>query len=93
MKKILLLASLFAVSSLVAADGAALYSKCAGCHGEKGEKAQYAKLQGLSKADVVSKLTDYKAGNGGAKKAMMVPQAKSLDDEAISTLADYISKF
>lgn len=93
MKKFLLLSSLVVVSSLVAADGAALYSKCVSCHGEKGEKTQFAKIQGLTKEDIATKLKGYRDGNGGAKKAMMVPQAKGLDEAAITTLADYISKF
>lgn len=93
MKKVILLASFAAVSSLVAADGAALYSKCVSCHGEKGEKTQFMKLQGLSKEDVASKLKAYQAGNGGAKKAMMIPQAKSLDEQSIVAISEYISKF
>ena len=93
MKKVLLLVSLVAVSSLVAADGAALYKKCVGCHGDKGEKTQFTKLQGLSKENIIEKIKGYQSGNGGMKKAMMIPQVKTLDESSITALAEYISKF
>ncbi len=93
MKKIVLTLGLMCASSLLAADGAALYKKCAGCHGANGEKANFAKLQGLTKDAVVSKLTGYQNGQGGAKKGMMIPQAKSLSAEQIDALATLISKF
>ncbi len=93
MKKTLLALAFMSVTSLLASDAAATFKKCAGCHGEKGEKSNFAKLQGLSKDDVVAKLNGYKNGQGGAKKGMMIPQAKSLNDMQITALADLISKF
>ena len=93
MKKVLIAVGFLGLTSLFAADGESIYKKCAGCHGAKGEKTNFAKLQGLSKADVVSKLNGYKKGTGGAKKAMMIPQAKSLNDAQIEALATYISSF
>lgn len=93
MKKFLFLVGVVGLTSLFAADGAAIYKKCAGCHGAKGEKTNFAKLQGLSKEDVVAKLNGYKKGTGGAKKAMMIPQAKSLNDAQIEALSTYISSF
>lgn len=93
MKKIILFASIVAVSSLVAADGSTLYKKCMGCHGAKGEKTQFVKIQGLSKEDVIAKLKNYQAGKGGAKKAMMLGQVKTLDENKMTALAEYISSF
>lgn len=93
MKKILLTLGLLSITSLFAADGASIYGKCASCHGASGEKANFAKLQGLSKDDIVAKLTGYQNGQGGAKKAMMIPQVKSLSAEDIDAVATYISKF
>ena len=47
MKKIAI-AMLFAGSTLLMADGAAAYAKCAGCHGANGEKAALGKSAILS---------------------------------------------
>lgn len=93
MKRMMLLFGLFFVSSLFAVDATTLYKKCAGCHGLKGEKTNFAKIQGLSKGDVVAKLKGYQKGQGGAKKAMMSAQVKSLDSGQIEALAQYISTF
>lgn len=93
MKKVLLAFAFASVSSLMAADGAALYKKCAGCHGANGEKTNFAKIQGLSKDDVVAKLNGYKNGQGGPKKGMMIGQVKSLSADQIDALASVISKF
>ena len=92
MKRIAILLSLAFTTSLMA-DGAAIYKKCAGCHGASGEKTNFAKLQGLSKADVVAKLQGYQSGQGGAKKAMMIPQAKGLSADQIDAVAAHISQF
>lgn len=93
MRKAVLSLAFMCTTSLLAADGASLYKKCAGCHGIKGEKTNFAKLQGLSKDDVVSKLNAYKNGQGGVKKGMMIPQVKSLDTKQIDALATLISNF
>ncbi len=93
MKKVVLTLAFACATSLLAADGASLYKKCAGCHGVNGEKTNFAKIQGLSKDTVVSKLNGYKNGQGGAKKGMMIPQVKSLNAEQIDALATVISKF
>jgi len=64
MKK-LAIAMLFAGSTLLMADGAALYAKCVGCHGQNGEKAALGKsavITGQDAAKTVEQLNGYKAG-------------------------------
>lgn len=69
-------------------------AKCASCHGEMGEGlAGNPKLAGLSKADIQSRLTDYRAGKQmGPKTAIMAAMAKPLTDEQISELATYVGE-
>jgi cytochrome c len=78
------------------ADGAALYAKCAGCHGADGTKKALGTglpLKGLSAADVSKALSGYRAKSfGGEKKAIMESQAQALSPEDIEALAAYISK-
>ncbi|WP_456451955.1 c-type cytochrome [Hydrogenimonas sp.] len=79
-----------------AIDAATLYTKCAGCHGMKGEKhalGQSNIIGGQSKAELVEKIEGYKKGTyGGAMKGLMAGQVKNLTPEEIDALADYISK-
>ena len=95
MKK-LTLALLFAgVSALMAADGAALYKKCAGCHGPKGEKKALGKsavIQGWDVAKVEEALKGYKAGtlNKHGMGGLMKGQVASMSDEDIKAVAEYI---
>jgi len=78
------------------ADGATLFTKCAGCHGAKGEKHALGKsniIAGQSKADLMKKIHGYQTGSyGGAMKGLMASQVKGLNDAEIDALADYISK-
>ncbi|RUM72349.1 MAG: cytochrome c [Sulfurovum sp.] len=96
MKKIAI-AMLFAGSTLVmAADGAALFAKCAGCHGQNGEKSALGKsaiIKGLDAATVEKDIQGYKAGtlNKHGMGALMKGQVASLSDEDIKALAQYIS--
>ena len=93
MKKIVLGLTLTA-GMLMASDGAALYGKCAACHGKDGKNAAVSGVAiGGEAADAVAKkLHGYKDGSfGGAKKAMMAPQVASLSDDDIKALADYIA--
>lgn len=97
MKKTFLAVTAFAaLSTSLMADGAALYTKCASCHGASGEKAALGKskvIKDMSKAEIVAALKGYKDGSyGGAQKGMMAGQVKSLDDAAIQALADHIGK-
>ncbi|MGE4292935.1 MAG: cytochrome c [Desulfovibrio sp.] len=76
-------------------DGATLYTRCKGCHGADGSKAQDGMvIKGMSSADLEKAMLGYKAGTfGGAKKAIMVSQMSRLSDEDIKTLADYMAGF
>jgi cytochrome c553 len=79
-----------------AIDVAALYTKCAGCHGMKGEKhalGQSNIIAGQSKEELIKKIEGYKNGTyGGAMKGLMAGQVKNLTPEEIDALATYISK-
>ncbi len=76
-------------------DGHDLFAaKCASCHGATGEGlADNPKLAGLTKADIQSRLTDYRAGKQmGPKTAVMAAMAKPLSDEQIAALATYVGE-
>ncbi len=86
-----------AVSKPAGVDAEALYkSKCAGCHGAKGEKYALGKsniIAGQPEEELLKKLDGYKNGTyGGAMKSIMASQVTSLDDEQKRALAEYISK-
>jgi len=95
MKKIALLMATLFVTSLVAADGASLYKKCAGCHGAKAEKKALNKsqvIQGWDKDKVVSALKGYKDGSyGGAMKGLMKGQVATYSDADIEKVAAHIA--
>jgi cytochrome c553 len=95
MKKIAI-AMLFAGSTLLMADGAATFAKCAGCHGQKAEKAALGKsavIQGMDAAKLEELIKGYKAGtlNQHGMGALMNGQVKSLSDAQIKEVAEYIS--
>jgi cytochrome c553 len=95
MKKIAI-AMLFAGSTLLMADGAALFAKCAGCHGQKGEKAALGKsaiIAGQDAAKTVEQLKGYKAGTLSqySMGALMKGQVASMSDDDIKAVADYIA--
>jgi cytochrome c553 len=95
MKKIAI-AMLFAGSTLLMADGAALFAKCAGCHGQKGEKPALGKsavIAGQDAAKTVEQLNAYKAGtlNQYGMGKLMNGQVKSMSEDDIKTVADYIA--
>ncbi len=95
MKKVTLALMLAGAASLVMADGAALYKKCAGCHGAKGEKKALGKsavIGGMDVATLVEDLKQYKAGkrNAHGMGMMMKSQVQSLSDADIQALAEYI---
>ncbi len=99
MKKLAVVLSLALTLSFAAAasaaDGKALYAKCAGCHGADGAKSVMSKpLKGLGADAVAKALEGYKAKKfGGAKKAVMEGQAASLSADDIKALAAYVGKF
>ena len=95
MKKIVL-ALLVASVSLMAADGAAAYKKCASCHGAKGEKKALNKseiIAGWDAAKTEEALNGYKAGtrNVHGMGAMMKGQVASYDAATIKAVSAYIA--
>ena len=95
MKK-LAIAMLFAGSTLLMADGAALYAKCVGCHGANGEKAALGKsavITGQDAAKTVEQLKGYKAGtlNKAGMGGLMKGQVASMSDADIQAVADHIA--
>jgi cytochrome c553 len=95
MKKIVL-AMTIAGTTLLMADGAALYAKCAGCHGADGKTKALGKsapIAGRAAADVVKDLEGYKAGtlNKNGMGGVMKGQA-NMSPEDMKAVAEYISK-
>ena len=94
MKKIILGLTLIS-TMMLAADGAALYNKCAGCHGSQGEKKALGKskvINEMSKEDLVTALKGYKDGSyGGPMKGLMKGQVAKLNDADIEALASHIT--
>ena len=94
MKKVLLTLSLLS-SLMMAADGAALYKKCASCHGASGEKKALGKSQVISQMsteELTTALTGYKDGSYGASmKALMKSQVANLSNDDITALAEHIT--
>ena len=88
MKKIILLTavSLFAASSAMAADGAALFKSkmCGACHGAGKKGGDLAGCK-LDKGAIVKYMKDPKAAN---PKATMMPIKGS--DEELNAIADYV---
>ncbi|MRJ01837.1 MAG: c-type cytochrome [Epsilonproteobacteria bacterium] len=84
-------------TTLMAADGAALYKKCAGCHGAHGEKKALGKsaiIKDMTKDEVYKALQDYKAGkrNTHGMGALMKGQVANMSDADMKAIADYIGK-
>lgn len=94
MKKIALAVLVMGATSLMAADGAALYKKCISCHGAKAEKKALGKSQvikGWPAAKSVEAMKGYKAGTyGGAMKALMKGQVASYSDADLEAVSKYI---
>jgi len=96
MKKVAI-AMLFAGSTLLMADGAALYAKCAGCHGKDGKTKALGKsapIAGMDAAAVAKDLEGYKAGttNKNGMGGVMKGQVATYTPEQIKEVAEYISK-
>ncbi len=94
MKKIVL-SVLIAGTTLMAADGAALFKKCAACHGQKGEKKALNKSQviaGWDAAKTAAAIKGYKDGSyGGPMKGLMKGQVAALSDADVTALSAYIA--
>ena len=93
--KNVILTLMVASTMMLAADGADLYKKCAGCHGANGEKVALGKskvIQDLTQDQLKTSLTGYKDGSyGGSMKALMKGQVAALDAKQIDSLASYIA--
>lgn len=93
MKKSIIMFAL-AGMALAAADGSALYQKCAACHGAQGEKHALGKskiINTMKPSEIETALKGYKNGTyGGTMKAVMKGQAAGLDDSQIAAIAEYI---
>jgi cytochrome c553 len=81
---------------LNAASGSDLYTKCAACHGAKGEKQALGKSQAIGgwKADqTLEALKGYKAGTRNTKGmgALMKGLTAALNDKDMKALAKYIA--
>ncbi len=77
-------------------DAVAVYkSKCAGCHGAKGEgKSIFPKIAGQSQAELSRKLNGYKNNSyGKARKTMMRPNVQNLSTQEITQIAEVVAKF
>ncbi|MFK5938631.1 MAG: c-type cytochrome [Sulfurimonas sp.] len=92
-KGLVLVGVILASSSAMAS--ADLYKKCAGCHGQHGERKAMGKSQVINTFtadEIVTALKGYKAGTyGGAMKGLMKGQVSKLDDKQIDSLGKYIS--
>ncbi|OQX59982.1 MAG: hypothetical protein B5M52_01820 [Helicobacteraceae bacterium 4484_230] len=78
------------------ADPTVLYKKCAACHGANAEKPALGKskiIAGWNATLIKAALMGYKDGSyGGSMKALMQTQVKTLNNEEIKALAEYINK-
>ncbi|MFA5216765.1 cytochrome c [Sulfuricurvum sp.] len=98
MKKMILATSLILgfCAAAMAEDGAALFKKCAACHGPTGEKPALGKskvIKDMTKADIEKALIGYQDGTYGASsKAVMKGQAASLTPAQITAIATLIGK-
>ena len=94
MKKIAF-ALLIGAASLMAADGAALAKKCAGCHGADFSKKALGKskvVKGWDAAKIEAALKGYKDGSyGGPMKGLMKGQVASYSDADIKAVSEYIA--
>jgi len=93
-KVILGLTIVGSLTSLAAAGDAALFKKCAGCHGMNAEKKALGKsqvIQGWKASKIEVALKGYKDGSyGGPMKALMKGQVATLNEAQIKSLAKYI---
>lgn len=98
MKKVIAMMIVAGAASLMAADGTALYAKCAACHGAKAEKKALNKsdvIAGWPVEQIVASLKGYKAGteNKHGMGAVMKGQVATYSDADIEAVAKHISAF
>jgi cytochrome c553 len=71
--------------------GKTYYAQCVGCHGANGEGGLGPKLAGQAIADIVEKLSSYRAGETlGNQSMLMWSVAKPMTDVDINNLAEYV---
>ncbi|MDD4506249.1 MAG: c-type cytochrome [Sulfurospirillaceae bacterium] len=91
-KSMIIVALLFSMG----ANATPLYTKCAACHGEKGEKVSLGKsliIKDMDKDAFIAALKGYKEGTYGREmKAMMKAQVMMFSDEQMKEIANYIVK-
>ena len=93
MKKVVVFLAVLGLSSVAMAGS---YAKCAGCHGQTGEKKALGKskvIKDMTKAEITAALHGYKDGTyGGPMKGLMKGQVKSLSEADITAIATKIGK-
>lgn len=71
--------------------GKAIYAGCVACHGAGGEGGVGPRLAGQPAADIIGKLTRYKAGETlGSQSALMWSQAAQLSETDIDNIAAFV---
>jgi cytochrome c553 len=97
LRSLVIAGAIIGSSTLLSADGAALYNKCAGCHGASGEKVALGKskvIASMSEDELNSSLNGYIAGTyGGAMKGLMKGQVASLSEDDIKAVSAHIASF
>ena len=97
MKALLLLVSL--CLSMVAwsedlDSGKSLFRSCAFCHGQQAqgiEGGRFPRLAGMSDDYLIRQLKDFRAGRRDNESMVIVGRIRSLSDEQIADLADYMA--
>lgn len=83
-------------STTLLADAAALYKRCATCHGINGEKVALGNskiIKNMTKQELADAMFGYQKGTyGRAMKGLMVGQVRSLSKADIETIANHIGK-
>ena len=96
MRKTILALAIVSVTGLMAASVPSSYGKCVSCHGANGQNVALGKskiIKDLTKDEIVTALKGYKEGTyGGMMKSIMQGQVKSLSDNDINEIAQYIGK-
>jgi cytochrome c len=78
------------LSLWAAEDGAALYKKCAACHGEKGEGKPAAKMPAVKGTKMTAdKMVEYLT-KGEAGKTIHANPVSGINQEQAKAIADYI---
>ncbi len=91
-----LIIGLLSTTSLFCAEGAKIYQKCAGCHGEKGRHKAFNRsgiIGGKPKEEILEKLKFFKEGDFPSQSTskVMKKQLKNLSEDELEKLAKYIS--